>query len=68
MHPAQRGTRQDKGHQRTGGDARDLPERLHAVLEAIYAAFGLAWDDPLARDASDNLADETIYLADSWRR
>ena len=45
-------------------EARELPERLHAVLEAIYAAFGLAWDDPLARDASDNLADEAIYLAD----
>src|SRR3989475_12934523 len=24
---------------------RDLPERLDAVLEAIYAAFGLGWDD-----------------------
>ncbi len=45
-------------------EARELPERLHAVLEAIYAAFGLAWDDHLARDASDNLADEAIYLAD----
>lgn len=45
-------------------EARDLPERLHAVLEAIYAAFGLAWDDHLPRDASDSLADEAIYLAD----
>src|SRR5256884_9307226 len=24
---------------------RDLPERLDAVLEAIYAAFGLGWAD-----------------------
>jgi predicted RNA polymerase sigma factor len=24
---------------------RDLPERLEAVLEAIYAAFGIGWDD-----------------------
>src|SRR6266481_5844651 len=24
---------------------RDLPERLDAVLEAIYAAFGIGWDD-----------------------
>src|SRR2546429_9424975 len=23
---------------------RDLPERLDAVLEAIYAAFGIGWD------------------------
>lgn len=45
-------------------EARELPERLHAVLEAIYAAFGLAWDDPLVGDASDSLADEAIYLAD----
>ncbi len=45
-------------------EARELPERLHAVLETIYAAFGLAWDDPLAGDASDSLADEAIYLAD----
>ena len=27
---------------------RDLPERLDAVLEAIYAAFGIGWDDMLA--------------------
>ena len=45
-------------------EARELPERLHAVLEAIYAAFGLAWDDHQARDTSDSLADEAIYLAD----
>jgi hypothetical protein len=24
---------------------RDLPQRLDAVLEAIYAAFGIGWDD-----------------------
>ena len=46
-------------------EARDLPERLHAVLEAIYAAFGLAsWDDHLARSTSDSLSEEAIYLAD----
>jgi len=43
---------------------RDLPERLDAVLEAIYAAFGISWDDmfgidPLGRD----LAEEAIWLA-----
>jgi RNA polymerase sigma-70 factor, ECF subfamily len=41
-------------------EARDLPERIHNVLEAIYAAYGLAWDDHLASD----FADEAIYLAD----
>ena len=45
-------------------EARDLPERLHAVLEAIYAAFGLAWDEHPGRGASDSLSDEAIYLAD----
>ncbi len=41
-------------------EARDLPERLHNVLEAIYAAYGLAWDDHVHSD----FADEAIYLAD----
>lgn len=46
-------------------EAADLPARLQAVLEAIYAAFGLAWDDPLGVDwAAYELADEAIYLAD----
>lgn len=40
--------------------AHDLPERASAVLEAIYAAFGLAWDGHLDGD----FADEAIYLAD----
>ena len=40
--------------------ASDLPERLHAVLEAIYAVFGLALDDQLGADFTD----EAIYLAD----
>ncbi len=41
-------------------EARDLPQRIHVVLEAIYAAFGLAWDDQGASD----LTQEAIYLAD----
>jgi RNA polymerase sigma-70 factor, ECF subfamily len=41
-------------------EARDLPERIHNVLEAIYAAYGLAWDDAVTSD----FADEAIYLAD----
>jgi len=44
-------------------EARDLPERLEAVLEAIYAAYGSGWEDaegvdPRARD----FADEAIWL------
>jgi RNA polymerase sigma-70 factor, ECF subfamily len=41
-------------------EARDLPGRIHNVLEAIYAAYGLAWDDAVTSD----FADEAIYLAD----
>ena len=44
-------------------EREDLPERLGAVLEAIYAAFAHGWaeafsDDPGGRD----LADEAIWL------
>ena len=43
---------------------RDLPERLDAVLEAIYAAFGIGWDDMagIAQRGRD-LAEEAIWLA-----
>ncbi|WP_439518997.1 RNA polymerase sigma factor [Hydrogenophaga sp.] len=46
----------------------DLPERTHAVLEAVYAAYGLAWEragsagDDAAHHAE--LADEALYLAE----
>jgi RNA polymerase sigma-70 factor (ECF subfamily) len=49
-------------------DAADWPARTHAVLEAVYAAYGLAWDghpaqaEPGAADAE--LADEALYLAE----
>lgn len=46
---------------------RDLPRRLDAVLEAIYAAFGIGWDDMAGADHADqrgrNLAEEAIWLA-----
>ena len=43
---------------------RDLPERLDAVLEAIYAAFGIGWDDTVGADQRGrNLAEEGIWLA-----
>jgi len=42
----------------------DLPERLEAVLEAIYAAFGIGWDDMVGADQRGrNLAEEGIWLA-----
>jgi len=43
---------------------RDLPERLDAVLEAIYAAFGIGWDDMAGADQRGrDLAEEAMWLA-----
>ncbi len=43
---------------------RELPQRLDAVLEAIYAAFGIGWDDIAGVDQSGrDLAEESIWLA-----
>ena len=45
-------------------DQRDLPDRLDAVLEAIYAAFGIGWDDMAGADQQGrDLAEEAIWLA-----
>ena len=42
---------------------RELPQRLDAVLEAIYAAFGLGWDDMAGVDQhGQELAEEAIWL------
>ena len=44
-------------------DRADLPERLDAVLEAIYAAFGAGWPDPGGLDARrQGLLDEAMWL------
>jgi len=44
--------------------ARDLPERLDAVLEAVYAAFGIGWDDMAGADhRGRDLAEEALWLA-----
>ncbi len=46
-------------------EARELPPRLHAVLEAIYAAYDLAWqtlEDGQPRCAE--LRHEALYLAE----
>ena len=43
---------------------RELPQRLDAVLEAIYAAFGIGWDDMAGADQRGrDLAEEAIWLA-----
>jgi RNA polymerase sigma-70 factor (ECF subfamily) len=43
---------------------RELPQRLGAVLEAIYAAFGIGWDDMAGVDQRGrDLAEEAIWLA-----
>ncbi|MGB9206295.1 MAG: DUF6596 domain-containing protein [Terriglobales bacterium] len=42
---------------------RELPPRLDAVLEAIYAAFGIGWDDMAGVDQRGrDLAEEAIWL------
>jgi predicted RNA polymerase sigma factor len=43
---------------------RELPQRLDAVLEAIYAAFGIGWDDMAGVDQPGrDLAEEAVWLA-----
>jgi predicted RNA polymerase sigma factor len=43
---------------------RDLRPRLEAVLEAIYAAFGIGWDEMVGADQRGrDLAEEAIWLA-----
>jgi RNA polymerase sigma-70 factor, ECF subfamily len=44
-------------------DRADLPGRLDAVLEAIYAAFAAGWPDPDGLDARrQGLLDEAVWL------
>jgi RNA polymerase sigma-70 factor (ECF subfamily) len=44
-------------------EASELPERMDAVLAAIYAAFAEAWDDPAGSDPrTRDLAAEAIWL------
>ncbi|MEO8922732.1 MAG: DUF6596 domain-containing protein [Caldimonas sp.] len=44
-------------------EGRQLPERLEAVLEAIYAAYGSGWDDVMGADERRRgLAAEAIDL------
>jgi RNA polymerase sigma-70 factor (ECF subfamily) len=44
-------------------DCADMPERLGAVLDAIYAAFSESWSDPMGADAARrDLAAEALFL------
>src|SRR5262244_2086902 len=43
--------------------ADQIPQRLNAVLNAIYAAYGSSWEDAAGRDQrAVGLADEAIWL------
>ncbi len=45
-------------------EPRDLPARLDAVLAAVYAAYGTAWDDAFTvAPTRADLAEEAIWLA-----
>jgi predicted RNA polymerase sigma factor len=45
-------------------EQRQLSQRLDAVLEAIYAAFGIGWDDMAGVDQQGrDLTEEAIWLA-----
>jgi RNA polymerase sigma-70 factor (ECF subfamily) len=42
----------------------ELPEKIDAVLDAIYAAFTEGWTDPAGTDAARrDLAEESLFLA-----
>lgn len=41
----------------------DLPDRLPAVLEAVYGCYAIGWNDPSASSEPSNLAGEAQYLA-----
>jgi len=44
-------------------EPRDLPSRLDAVLQAVYAAYGSGWEDVAGADPRRRgLAEETIWL------
>ena len=42
-------------------DQNEMPERLNAVLEALYAAYSTGWDE--AQEGTSELAPEAIWLS-----
>lgn len=54
----------DSGVRFAAPDAGDLSGRLEDVLAAIYAGYGVGWDDIVGADSTvRGLAEEAIYLA-----
>jgi len=45
--------------------AQELPERLPAVLEAVYGAYAIDWQPVAAVAERDSLAAEALYLANT---
>ena len=45
-------------------EPEDLPERLQSVLEAIYGAYGLAWDALAGEHRIEGLRGEARFLAE----
>lgn len=57
-------TIRDAGIQFEIPQERELPQRLEAVLEAIYPAIGIGWDDmPGVDQRGRDLAEQVIWLA-----
>ena len=44
-------------------EPRDLPQRLHSVLTAIYAGYGIGWDEAKIRVGTEDLSQECLSLA-----
>ncbi len=45
----------------------EMPDRMAAVLEAIYGAYGMAWDTGAGEHRVSGLRQETLYLAElAW--
>lgn len=44
-------------------EARDLAPRLHSVLGAIYAGYGIGWDEARQRAGTEDLSRECLDLA-----
>lgn len=53
----------DAGIRFEAPEPADMPGRLAAVLQAIYAAYGLGWDAGPGGEGADTLAGEALYLA-----
>jgi RNA polymerase sigma-70 factor (ECF subfamily) len=46
----------------------ELPERLEAVLEAVYAAFGLGWEAVATGSSAAGLAEEAVWIGRDLQR